>query len=142
VAGPAATVRQDGGMTAYSAPLDPRAVVEYRVPAASLQAGDLVNTTPGDDDWQQVLSVHTSSADTSEPHMRALVESLGGRYVVVRLTDLAPVDGGIYFDGEGGAMVTGEDESEDLPVPDVVSGDDGERVYLFTRFELVTIRAA
>jgi hypothetical protein len=86
--------------------------------------------------------VHTSPADTSEPHMRALVDSLGGRYVVVRLTDLAPVDGGIYFDADGDAMVTGEDESDDLPVSDVVSGDDGERVYLFTRFELVTIRPA
>ena len=39
---------------------DPRAVTEYRIAATSLKAGDLVNTSPGgEDDWQQVLSVHT-----------------------------------------------------------------------------------
>jgi len=38
---------------------DPRAVAEYRIPAPTLLAGDLVNTAPGsEDDWQQVLSVH------------------------------------------------------------------------------------
>src|SRR3954451_17058842 len=106
-------------MTAYSAPIDPRAVAEYRVPAASLQAGDLVNTSAGDDDSQQVLSVHTSTANTSDPRLSRLVQSLGGRYVVVRLTDLLPVDGGVYFDDDGHAMVTGEDESDDLPVTEV-----------------------
>jgi len=37
-------------------------------------------------------------------------------------------------------MVAGEDESDDQPVADVASGEDGERVYLYTKFELVTVR--
>jgi hypothetical protein len=73
--------------------------------------------------------------------LRQLVESLGGRYVVVQLTDLLPVDGGIYF-SDGTAMVADEDEGGDQAVADVVSGEDGQRVYLYTRFELVTIRSA
>ena len=121
---------------------DPRAVLEYRVPAAALQVGDLVNTAPGDDDWQQVLGVHIGAPDAPDPRIRRLVESLGGRYVVVRLTDLVPVDGGLYFDDGGTAMVTGESEGEDLPVSELASEDYGERIYLFTKFELVTVRAS
>ncbi len=60
---------------------------------------------------------------------------------MVQLTDLLPVDGGIYFT-DGTAMVAGADETEDLPVSDAVSGEDGERVYLYTKFELVTVRKA
>ena len=78
-------------------PSDPRAAVEYRVPAASLRKGDLVNTSPGEDDWQEVLAVYTDASHTDSAELRALVESLGGRYVVVELTDLAPVDSGVYF---------------------------------------------
>ena len=124
-----------------SAPVDPRAVVEFRVPAMRLEVGDLVNTSPGEGDWQQVTAVYRSAADTTaaSAELTELVESLGGRYVVVQLTDLLPVDGGVYFSG-GTAMVAGEDEAGDLPVADAVSGEDGERVYLYTKFELVTVR--
>jgi len=38
---------------------DQRAITEYRVAAADLKVGDLVNTSPGgDDDWQEVLAVY------------------------------------------------------------------------------------
>ncbi len=123
-------------------PADVRAVTEYRIPAPSLLAGDLVNTAPGgEDDWQQVLSVHTAETPGAEvdADAAALIGEIGDRYVVVRLTDLLPVDGGLYFSA-GTAMVAGEDEGEDLPVSDSASGEDGERVYLYTKFELVTVR--
>lgn len=125
-----------------TAPSDPRAVVEYRVPAVQLRIGDLVNTSPGEGDWQQVIGVYRSPADavTAGTDLKTLVDSLGGRYVVVQLTDLLPVDGGIYFSA-GTAMVAGEDEGDDLPVSDATSGEDGERVYLYTKFEIVTVRA-
>ena len=123
-----------------SAPSDPRAVIDYRVPAMDLQVGDLVNTSPGEGDWQQVTGVYRSAADGSpSDDLKELVTSLDGRYVVVRLTDIMPVDGGVYFTS-GTAMVAGEDESDDQPVADVASGEDGERVYLYTKFELVTVR--
>jgi hypothetical protein len=119
---------------------DARAAVEFRVPAADLRPGDLVNTTPGEDDWQQVVGVFRSAADAKSDEIRGLVNSLGGRYVVVQLTDLAPVDGGIFFDGDT-AMIYGDDDNEDIPVTDVVSGEDGIRTYLYTKFELVSVRA-
>lgn len=123
-----------------TAPTDPRAVLDYRVAAADLKVGDLVNTSPGEGDWQQVLGVYRSPADeTPSDELKTLVAELGGRYVVVRLTDLVPVDGGIYF-ASGAAMVAGEDETEDQPVSEIASSEDGERVYLYTRFELVTVR--
>jgi hypothetical protein len=129
-------------MAAMSAPSDPRAVVEYRVPAVELQVGDLVNTSPGEGDWQQVTGVYRSPADPApSPDLKGLVEALGGRYVVVQLTDLLPVDGGIYFSA-GTAMVAGDVEGDDVPVTDAASGEDGERVYLYTKFELVTVRPA
>jgi hypothetical protein len=129
-------------MAAMSVPSDPRAVVEFRVPAVELKVGDLVNTSPGEGDWQQVTGVYRSPADPgASPDVRTLVEALGGRYVVVQLTDLLPVDGGIYFSA-GTAMVAGEDEGDDVPVTDAASGEDGERVYLYTKFELVTVRPA
>jgi hypothetical protein len=124
-----------------SAPSDPRAVVEFRVPATDLKVGDLVNTSPGEGDWQQVLGVFRSPTDsTPSADLKSLVQSLGGRYVVVQLTDLAPVDGGIYF-ADGAAMVAGADEDEDHAVSDAVGESEGERVYLYTKFELVNIRA-
>lgn len=124
-----------------TAPSDPRALVEFRVPAADLQVGDLVNTAPGEGDWQQVTGVYRSAADTAPTNdLKRLVDSLGGRYVVVQLTDLVPVDGGIYFSA-GNAMVAGEDEGDDQAVTDAVSDEDGERVYLYTKFELVTVRS-
>ena len=120
---------------------DPRAAVEFRLPAASLTKGDLVNTTPGEDDWQEVVGVYAREADAKSAEIRTLLGQLGGRYVVVQLTDLAPVDGGVYFGDEGTPMIYGDDESEDQPVADVVSDSDGLRTYLYTKFELVSVRA-
>lgn len=120
---------------------DSRAVVEYKVPAAQLRPGDLVNTNPGDQDWQEVLGVYTTGSDAPDANIRTLVSELDGRYVIVQLTDVLPVDNGIYFDG-GAAMVYGADESSDHPVAEVLSTEDGSRTYLYTKYELVTIRAA
>lgn len=120
---------------------DPRAAVEYRLPAVDLRKGDLVNTTPGEDDWQEVVGVYRHADDAKSTEIRTLVSTLGGRYVVVQLTDLAPVDGGVYFDSDGAAMIYGDDESEDQAVADIVSSTDGVRTYLYTKYELVTVRA-
>ncbi|HEV7191805.1 MAG TPA: hypothetical protein VGN35_01270 [Jatrophihabitantaceae bacterium] len=119
---------------------DPRTAAEYRVPATSLKPGDLVNTSPGEDDWQEVVAVHRSGASGGDAALQGLVDSLGGRYVVVALTDLMPVDSGVYFGDDGAAMIAGDDG--DQAVTDAVSQEDGQRIYLYTRYELVTVRAA
>lgn len=121
---------------------DSRAAVEIRVPAAQLRKGDLVNTSPGEDDWQEVLGVYATSSDAKSTEIKTLVDSLGGRYVVVQLTDLLPVDGGVFFDDAGNPLVYGDDEDGDRPVAEVVSASNGVRTYLYTKFELVTVRAA
>jgi hypothetical protein len=118
-------------------------VLEYRIPAAQLRPGDLVNTSPGaDDDWQQVLGVYASPSGLSgvTGEVRSLVESLAGRYVVVELTDLAPVDSNIYY-SDGVAMAVSDDD-EERPIVEEISADDGVRTYLYTKFELVTVRAS
>jgi hypothetical protein len=120
---------------------DPRAAQEFRIPAVDLKPGDLVNTTPGEDDWQQVLGVYRREADAKSQEIKALVKSLAGRYVVVQLTDLAPVDGGVYFGDDGTPMIYGDDADDDVAVADVASSSDGVRTYLYTKFELVSIRA-
>ena len=119
---------------------NPRAAVEFRVPAVDLRPGDLVNTTPGEDDWQEVVGVYRQPEDAKSAEIQSLTSLLGGRYVVVQLTDLAPVDGGIYFDGET-AMIYADDDTGDQPVSDVVSGADGIRTYLYTKYELVSVRS-
>jgi hypothetical protein len=119
---------------------DPRAADEYRVPAIDLKVGDLVNTSPGEDDWQEVVGVFRKPEDARSDEVRGLVESVSGRYVVVQMTDLAPVDGGVYFNADGAAMIYGEDETDDQAVTDVASAEDGVRTYLYTRFELVSVR--
>jgi hypothetical protein len=124
-----------------SAMSDPRAAVEYRVPAVDLRPGDLVNTTPGEDDWQQVVGVFRKSGEAKSAEIRSLVEALDGRYVVVQMTDLAPVDGGVFFDADGKAMIYGDDIDEDQLVTEVASTEDGIRTYLYTKFELVSVRA-
>jgi hypothetical protein len=133
-----------GGMTATSGvPGDARAVTEYRIPATKLRAGDLINTSPGtDEDWQLVLSVHTlEDRDAgASPDAATLVDGVGDRYVVVRMTDVAPVDSPVYFTG-GVAMVYGIDGAEDAPVTDTVPAGNSERTFLYTRYELVTVRA-
>jgi hypothetical protein len=103
---------------------DPRAAVEFRLPAVQLKVGDLVNTTPGEDDWQEVVGVYRSESDALSTEIRSLVGALHGRYVVVQLTDLAPVD-----------------EDGDQPVTEVVSTTDGLRTYLYTKYELVSVRS-
>jgi hypothetical protein len=122
---------------------DARAVREYRVPATSLRAGDLINTSPGaDEDWQQVLSVHTAEARdaATDPDAATLIDEIGDRYVLVRMTDVAPVDSPVYFEG-GVALAYGMDGADDGPVIDALSPADAVRTFLYTRFELVTVRA-
>jgi hypothetical protein len=122
---------------------DPRAVLEYRVPAASLRAGDLVNLSPGEDDWQQVLGVYSSleSVSSTNEELRTLVASLDKRYVVIEFTDLAPVDNNVYF-ADGVAYAVSTNDGEDDPVSEIVSADYGVRTYLYTKFELVSVRSA
>jgi hypothetical protein len=124
-----------------SAMTDPRAAVEFRIPAIDLRPGDLVNTSPGEDDWQQVVGVFSKAADAKSNEIRTLVQSVGGRYVVVQLTDLAPVDGGVFFDADGVAMIYGDDAEDDQVVSEVASTEDGIRTYLYTKFELVSARS-
>ncbi|PZS13349.1 MAG: hypothetical protein DLM57_17040 [Pseudonocardiales bacterium] len=119
---------------------DTRAAAEYRIPATQLRPGDLVNTSPGEDDWQQVLGVYTKVGQAKSDEVRTLVESLGGRYVAVQLTDIAPVDSGVYF-ADGVGMMYAVDDGADQDVTEVVSHEDGVRTYLYTKFELVTVRA-
>ncbi len=137
-------VGDDGVMTTPSgagSAIDPRAVTEYKIPATALRAGDLVNTSPGaEDDWQQVLSVHTIENPGSEPDALALIGEIGDRYVLVQMSDVAPVDTPIYFEA-GQARAYGSEEGEDTPVTDVVSASDASRTFLYTRHELVTVRA-
>jgi hypothetical protein len=121
-------------------PTDPRAVTEFRVPAIDLKPGDLVNTSPGEDDWQEVIGVYTTATGATDADVRKLAESLNGRYVIVQLTDIAPVDSGVYF-AAGLAMTYGGEDTGDQAVRDVISHEDGVRTYLFTKYELVTIRA-
>jgi hypothetical protein len=120
---------------------DPRAAVEYRMPAIELRPGDLVNTSPGEDDWQEVVGVFSKPGSAKSTEVRTLVDALGGRYVVVQMTDLAPVDGGVFFDADGVAMIYGEDADDDQAVTEVASTENGLRTYLYTKFELVTVRA-
>jgi len=122
---------------------DPRAVSEFRIPATSLAAGDLINTSPGaDEDWQQVLSVHTAEdpGGAADADAAALIAEIGDRYVVVRMTDVAPVDSPVYFAG-GQAMTYGLDGEGDSPAVESLSAADAVRTFLYTRFELVTVRA-
>ena len=120
---------------------NPRAAVEFRLPASDLQKGDLVNTSPGEDDWQQVVGVYRRTDDAKSPELRTLLGHLKGRYVVVQMTDLAPVDGGVFFTDEGAAMIYGDDEGGDVAVTEAISDSDGLRTYLYTKFELVSVRS-
>ena len=118
---------------------DPRRADEYRIPAASLKAGDLVNLAPGEDDWQEVLAVHTSGKTASDPATKTFLNSLNGNYVYVELTDLASVDETIYVDADGIGRINGSGV-DDEPVTDLLSEPGAVRIYLFTKYELVTTR--
>jgi hypothetical protein len=127
-----------------SAMSDPRTAVTYRIPAADLHAGDLVDTAANGNEWQQVLGVYISPGEVPSraedaEALRGLITSAGGRYVVVQLTDIAAIDAGVYFE-DGVAMAAGEDE--DHAMADVLSSEDGVRTYVYTKFELVTVRSA
>src|SRR5207302_8191145 len=96
-----------------SAMTDPRTAVTYRISAADLRPGDLVDTAANGNEWQQVLGVYTSpdqvkAAAQDAEALRGLIKSAGGRYVVVQLTDIAAIDAGVYFE-DGVAMAAGED---------------------------------
>jgi len=124
-------------------PGDPRAVLEYRIPATELRTGDLINTSPGaDEDWQRVLSVHTQEEPDAgaSPEAAGLIAEVGDRYVVVRMSDVAPVDSPVYF-ADGVALVYGLDGADDAPVTEAVASADSVRTFLYTRYELVTVRA-
>jgi hypothetical protein len=121
-------------------PADPRAVVEFKVAAVDLRPGDLVNTNPSDQDWQEVVGVFARPADAKSDEVKALADTIDGRYVVVQLTDIRPVDSGVFFSG-GQALIYGSDEDSDSPVAETISTDDGVRTYLYTKFELVTVRS-
>ena len=127
-----------------TATADPRAAVEYRVPARTLVPGDLVNTGGlTEQDWQQVRNVYTAATmDTAPPEIAALTAAIGDRYVFVELTDIAPVDSNVYFAQDGAAFVFSTDGSEDVAVLDAVGDADATRNYLYTMHELVTIRPA
>jgi hypothetical protein len=138
---------------------DPRTTVTYRIPAADLRPGDLVDTAANGNEWQEVLHVYRSVADLPSgasvedvedaddaddvaaaddaTALRGLVEAAGGRYVVVQLTDIAAIDAGVYFE-DGVAMAAGEDD--DQPMADVIGTGVGLRTYLYTKYELVTVR--
>ena len=118
---------------------DPRRVEEYRIPAASLQVGDLVNLAPGEDDWQQVLAVHTSGADVPDPATATFVDSLDGNYIYVEFTDLASVDETIYVDADGTGRINGS-SGLDVALSGHLNDPGAVRIYLFTKFELVTTR--
>jgi hypothetical protein len=130
-------------MTTPPLPTDPRAVREYRIAARELRAGDVVNTSPGaEDDWQEVLAVHLpGSGALAATDMARLIDRIGDRYVVVELSDLAPVDANVYFEG-GVALTYAAEEGADQLVEDVISEPGGVRTYLYTVHELVTIRSA
>ena len=121
-------------------PLDPRAVESYRIPARSLQPGDVVNTAPGgEDDWQVVTAVVTRKGGTADAdEAEALIAEVGDRYVYVEMTDIGPVDSNIYF-ADGVALVYGTD-GDDIAVDEVVTEAAARRNYLYTVHELVTVR--
>jgi hypothetical protein len=121
---------------------DPRSAVEYRIPARTLRAGDVVNTAPGhEDDWQEVRAVYTQgSLAAATEQIAELLATIGDRYVLVEMSDIAPVDANVYFT-EHGAYIYGE-EGADPTVTEAVGDGTGERTYLYTVHELVTVRAA
>jgi hypothetical protein len=119
---------------------DPRAVQDYKIAATSLRAGDLINTSPGDDDWQRVISVHTAEEPGNDDETVRLIGEIGDRYVLVRMTDVAPVDSPIFFT-DGAAMAFGPDGAADTPLAEMVSDPGSVRAFLYTRYELVTVRA-
>jgi hypothetical protein len=121
---------------------DPRAVTTFRLPAAALNAGDLVNLSPGEDDWQQVIAVYAQVSDVpaDQNELRDFVAQLDGRYVLIEVTDVAPVDEPIYFDENGTALTIGMDDADDQSVTELISTEDGARRFVYTRFELVTSR--
>jgi hypothetical protein len=128
--------------SAQSQPADHRRIDEYRIAARDLRPGDLVNTSPGaEDDWQRVLAVFSAdSAPSDDAEMQALINEIGDRYVVVELSDLAPVDSNIYFSA-GVAMAYATDDGPDQAVTESVSDPDGVRTYLYTIHEVVTVRS-
>ncbi|MGN6608386.1 MAG: hypothetical protein ACTHMS_15400 [Jatrophihabitans sp.] len=123
---------------------DPRAAVIARIPAVDLRPGDLVDTSTKDNDYQEVLAVYRTPSDVPSGDavedadaLRNLLQAADGNYVVVQLTDLAPVDYGVIFE-DGVAMAAGEDEEQ--PVAEVLSDGSGRRTYVYTKYELVTVR--
>jgi hypothetical protein len=119
-------------------PDDTRTRTTYRIPASDLAAGDLVDT--GGEDWQQVLAVYLTPETAPAGEIRDLVSQVSPRYVVAQLTDINAVDSEIAFRDSGAVLV--DEDGEDQPLDSEISTEDGVRTYLYTRYELVTIRAS
>jgi len=58
------------------------------------------------------------------------------------LLQLHILAGGLAIITGGTALAVSTDDTEDLAVADLISSEDGVRTYLYTKFELVTIRGA
>jgi hypothetical protein len=116
---------------------DDRAATEYRIPAKSLRKGDLINTDQSEQDWQEVLGVYTKVGQAQSEELREVVKLTGGRYVVVELTDLTPIDSGVFYVDR---VPTAIEDDHEAPLSEIVSDGEGSRVYLYTKYELVTIR--
>ena len=92
------------------------------------------------------MRLRAASAQAIRPPFRGcggtgrLAHARGGGGVGVGRVDVGPVGSGIYFCDDGDELIAGDDGA-DHPVTDVVSSEDGVRVYLYTRYELVTVRA-
>ncbi|TAM89874.1 MAG: hypothetical protein EPN43_06375 [Jatrophihabitans sp.] len=119
-------------------PNDARARSTYRIPASDLAAGDLVDT--GGEDWQQVVGVYLTPESAPAGEVHDLVAQVSPRYVVAQLTDINAVDSEVVF-RDGSAVLIDED-GDDQPLDSQISAQDGLRTYLYTRYELVTVRAS
>ena len=107
------------------ADIDSRAVTEVRIPASSLKTGDLVNTSPGRrrrlaGGRRRVRPAGRRTSGRAED-IRELLATLAGRYVLVELTDIAPVDANVYFADDSTAMLYASDDGADTRVADAVS---------------------
>ena len=101
-------------------PVDVRAVTEYRIPAPTLLAGDLVNTAPGgEDDWQQVLSVHTAETPGDDTDARRRADRRDRRPVRRRPADRRRAGGQPVYFADGAALAYGADGEDDGPVAEV-----------------------
>ena len=124
-----------------TAPSDPRAVAEYRVPAVDLKVGDLVNTSPGEGDWQQVIGVYRSGRPTRREHRPHEARRVARRPLRGGPADRpAPGRRRHLLRRRRRRWSPATTRATTCRSTDAASGEDGERAYLYTKFELVTVR--